>query len=197
MRGETPRGAGNTTIAIEMRLHEEPSDELSGSEERSDNVFIIFQLIAPLLVYAISTTNTFGSLATPRYARRSFHQTLLKAEQNFPMFVSGKRLHFGKVIAAFERGVMPTITLDIGGAKDMLQPLELMSDMVVKKQKELQKKLEEEKKKKEKEIGHLERGGSYAERARATQRAKLGIEVRKCCNAMLQLGAKRRSGSTM
>jgi len=109
----------------------------------------------------------------------SFHQTLLKAEQNFPMFSKGQKLNFGKVIRAFEEGVMPTITLDIGGAKEMLQPLELVSDLVSKQAKERQKRVEEEKKKEKEKLGQLERGGSYAERARATQRAKLGIAEEK------------------
>ena len=61
----------------------------------------------------------------------------------------------------------------------MLQPLELVSDLVSKQAKERQKKLEQEKKKEKEKLGQLERGGSYAERARATQRAKLGIAEEK------------------
>ena len=51
----------NTIITVVMSLH----------EERSDDVFVISQLVASLLVYAIYTTNTLASLTVPRYARRS------------------------------------------------------------------------------------------------------------------------------
>lgn len=76
---------------------------------------------------------------------------------------------------------MPTITLDLGGATDMLQPLELHSDNVSHKAKALRKKKEQEMSRaaKERSMTEMGRGGSFAERARATQRAKLGLEEKK------------------
>lgn len=58
---------------------------------------------------------------------------LLGAEQAHPFFTQNKTIHFGKLVLAFEAGVLPAITLDLGGAEEITNPLVLYDDHVLDK----------------------------------------------------------------
>ena len=105
----------------------------------------------------------------------SFRKVVIGAEATFPMMIEhSKNINFTKLIDSFEVAVLPIVTLDLGGAQDLVEPLVLHSDELhhKKREKDAQRKREEMKKREA-----AEKTLTLAEKARMKSGAGSGVVV--------------------
>jgi hypothetical protein len=103
----------------------------------------------------------------------SYRRTLVDTERSFPLRTPQSTLDFTRLVAAFEEAVLPTVTIDLGGAENIATPVSIHSDEMHHRRKKL---FEMRQREKAKRAGEVQQKSSFADRARAKQQKKLGKE---------------------
>jgi hypothetical protein len=104
----------------------------------------------------------------------TYRRTVVEAERSFSMMKPNNSIDAKKLIQAFEKAVLPTITIDLGGAFELTEPLTLHSDDCNHKLESLRESAKREKELRAKEQ-QLSKNASFAERARAKQHETMGL----------------------